>query len=87
MLLFLFKTSIDVSALEFVLFIRPRCYVLSYVSGERRKERQILQYASQFHAIFVHKRRGLLSNNRDGFVPKKHPVSYRERRCNAGFVP
>ena len=38
MLLFLFKTSIDVSALEFVLFIRPKCYVLSYVSGERRKE-------------------------------------------------
>ena len=62
--------------------------MLSYVSGERRKERRDnLQYASQFHAIFVHKRRGLRGNNRDGFVPKKHPVSYRGRRCNAGFVP
>ena len=40
MLLFLFKTSIDVSALEFVLLIRPNCFVMSYVSGERRKERQ-----------------------------------------------
>ena len=56
---------------------------------EWREKKGEIKYASQFHAIFVHKRGGLyclLGNNRDGFVPKKHPVSYRERRYNAGFV-